>query len=289
MRTIKKITPSQKVNMGGIILDQPLPHKGTDYIDPFLLIHHWDDTMKGGQQQQNVGVGPHPHRGFAPVTLIFNGDLQHRDSEGNNSIVNAGGTQWMNSGKGIIHSERPTKELADKGGRFEIIQFWVNAPTKHKMDEPNYQPLTPEDMPTVLSKDKKVKIGVVAGDFNKKKSKIDTYSPLLILRLDIEEGGKMDIPVPKDFNAMMYVLDGTVTINDKETVHTKDFIEFNNDGTSFSIEGKANTRAILLSGSPLNEAVSTYGPFVMNTEREIMDALKDYQTGKMGVLVEEFD
>lgn len=289
MRTVKKVTPSQKVNMGGIILDQPLPHRGVDYIDPFLLIHHWDDKMRGGQQQQNVGVGPHPHRGFAPVTLIFNGELQHRDSEGNNSIVKAGGTQWMNSGKGIIHSERPTKELAAEGGRFEIIQFWVNAPAKHKMDNPNYQPLTPEDMPTVLSKDKKVKVGVVAGEFKKKSSKIDTYSPLLILRLDIEEGGKMDIPVPKDFNAMLYILDGSVTINGKTNTKTKDFIEFNNDGASFSIEGKANTRTILLSGSPLNEAVATYGPFVMNTEREIMEALRDYQNGKMGVLVEEFD
>lgn len=288
-RSINKIIASQKVNMGGIILDQPLPNRIVDSIDPFLLVHHWDDKMKGGELQKNVGVGPHPHRGFAPVTFIFKGDLQHRDSEGINSIIGEGGTQWMNSGNGIIHSERPTKELAERGGDFEIIQFWVNAPAKNKMDEPNYQPLKKEDTPLVISDDKKVKVGLVAGSFENIHSKIDTYSPLLILRIEVEENGKMKLPIPISFNTFMYVLDGSLLINNNELAETRDLIWFNNDGESIEIQGNENTRVVLFSGEPLNESVATYGPFVMNTEKEIMEAINDYQSGKMGVLIEDFD
>ncbi len=289
MRTVKKIVASQKVDMGGIILDQPLPQRGMDQIDPFLLVHHWDDQLKGGELQQNVGVGPHPHRGFSPVTLIFNGELQHRDSEGNNSIVGQGGTQWMNSGKGIIHSERPTKKLAEQGGHFEIIQFWVNAPAKNKMDTPQYQPLSSNDTPKLTTEDQLAEIGVVAGEFKGINAVIDTYSPLLILRLNLKKGAKMDIPIPEEYNAFLYILDGELTINNKSKAKTKDLVWFENDGTEFSVDTKEDTRAILLSGSPLNENLVTYGPFVMNTEREIMDAIKDYQNGKMGILVENFE
>ena len=163
MRSIKRVIQSQKVNMGGIILDQPLPVRGLDQIDPFLLVHHWDDVLPGQQMQHEVGVGPHPHRGFAPVTFIFKGGVHHRDSMGRSDIIHAGGTQWMNSGNGIIHSERPYKELAAEGGDFELIQFWVNAPGARKMDAPNYQPLSLENTPKVVSEDGKVHVGVVAG------------------------------------------------------------------------------------------------------------------------------
>ncbi|HJN06182.1 MAG TPA: pirin family protein, partial [Bacteroidales bacterium] len=166
MRTIKRVIGAPKVNMGGIILDQPLPVRGVEQIDPFLLVHHWKHTHRGGQHQRDLGVGPHPHRGFAPVTFIFNGGVHHQDSRGNNSIVEAGGTQWMNSGMGIVHSERPTKEIAENGGEFEIIQLWVNAPAKNKMDPPSYQSLTKEDTPSVMSDDDKIEISIVAGEFN---------------------------------------------------------------------------------------------------------------------------
>ncbi len=289
MRTVRQIMPSQKVNMGGIILDQPLPQKGIDQIDPFLLVHHWSDILPGGQKQGEVGVGPHPHRGFAPVTLIFNGNVHHRDSMGNNSIVKSGGTQWMNSGDGIIHSERPGKEIAENGGSFEIIQFWVNAPAKNKRDKPSYQPLSKEKTPWTYSDDELIKVGIVAGEFSNTKSNIETYTPLTILRFEIQEGGEMEIPLPENYNAFIYILDGELTINKKNKGKTRDLIWFNNDGESFKIQGNSETRAILLSGSPINEPLATYGPFVMNTNREIMEALNDYQSGKMGILVENFE
>jgi redox-sensitive bicupin YhaK (pirin superfamily) len=186
MKSIKQIIRSEKVNMGGIILDQPLPNKFMDQIDPFLLIHHWDDELKGGQLQKEVGVGPHPHRGFSPVTLIFKGSVQHRDSRGNNSIVNEGGNQWMFSGRGITHSERPPKELAENGGELEFIQFWVNVPAKNKMEQPYYNAITSEETSVHMSDDKKVEVAVVSGELNGVIGKVDTHTPINTLRFNFK-------------------------------------------------------------------------------------------------------
>ncbi|UTW61510.1 pirin family protein [bacterium SCSIO 12741] len=289
MRNIKQIIPAQKVNMGGIYLDQPLPARGVDQIDPFLLVHHWSDRMPGGQRQQDVGVPPHPHRGFAPVTFIFKGGVHHRDSTGHDGVIEAGGTQWMNSGSGIVHSERPAKELAEKGGEFELIQFWVNAPAANKMEKPSYQPLTEKQTPVVSSEDGKVNVGVVSGEFLGTKGNISTYSPLLTLRLNIQKGGKMTLPVPRNYNVFIYQLDGSMKVNAHRETVKKDLIWFENDGQEVLVEGLEDTRAILLAGAPINEPVATYGPFVMNSQREIMQALNDYQNGKMGTLTENFD
>lgn len=288
-RSIHKIIPAQKVNMGGIVLDQSLPVRNVEQIDPFLLIHHWADKMPGGQREKEVGVGPHPHRGFSPVSLIFKGAVNHRDSLGTKSLVKAGGAQWMNSGKGIIHSERPPKELAENGGDFELIQFWANSPASKKMEPARYQPLSAEDTPTIESEDRKVKAGVVAGETLGKTGPIDLVTPMLVMRFDIEKGGKMEVPIPENFNALLYLLDGKAEINGERHAGGKDLVWFKNDGKTISFKGLENTRAILLSGEPLNEPLATYGPFVMNSQTQIMEALRDYQMGKMGVLIEEFD
>ncbi len=289
MRTIRQIIPAERVQMGEIFLDQPLPAPGLNHVDPFLLVHHWADTLKGDQHPSQLGVGPHPHRGFTPATFIFKGSLHHRDSTGRSDIVVAGGVQWMNSGSGIVHSERPPKELAAEGGEFEIIQFWVNAPAAKKMDPPLYQPLSPSQMPMITSPDRRAKISLVAGEFEGRKGLIKSHSPLLILRIDIEAGGKVAVPIPENYNAFIYQLDGSLQINGTNATTAKDLTLFNNDGAGIEIEAAQDTRLILLSGTPIGEPVATYGPFVMNTQNEVMQALKDYQTGKMGELIEEFN
>ncbi len=288
-RTIKRTIIAPKINMGGIMLEQPLPYRSVDQIDPFLLVHHWALTHTGGRKQQDLGVGPHPHRGFAPVTFIFKGAVHHRDSRNNNSIVSAGGTQWMNSGMGIVHSERPTKEIAENGGAFEIIQFWVNIPAKHKMDIPSYQPLQALETPVYTTEDGHAQVAVVCGLFKGLEGKIKPYSPLLALRLELKAGAKLAVPIAKNFNAFIYQLDGSLTINSTETIGNKTLSWFNNDGTQVHLEAHAKSRAILLAGEPIAEEVTTYGPFVMNNQTEIMEAMRDYQMGKMGVLIEEFD
>lgn len=288
-RTIYRVIPAQKVNMGGILIDQPLPTYDVKQIDPFLLVHHLEKTFPGGQQQQETGVPPHPHRGFVPVTFVFQGGVHHRDSLGTSSVVGPGGTQWMHAGKGIVHSERPTAEVVEEGKVWELIQFWINLPTQEKLTEPRYIPLQAEDTPTISSDDDKVKIGIVSGVFGGKEGGIKAASPLLILRMDLKKGGKTTIPIPADYNAFIYQLDGQLKINGERATKAKDMTWFSNDGEHVSIEATEDTRLILLSGQPLAEPLATYGPFVMNNDDELSEAIQDFRSGKMGQLEEQFD
>lgn len=287
-KKLKGRFPAFKVNMGGIFLDQALPNSKMDQIDPFLLVHHLELSHPKGSLQKDVGVGPHPHRGFAPVSFVFKGAIHHRDSRNHSSVVEAGGTQWMHSGRGIVHSERPSKEVAESGASWEIIQFWVNSPAKFKMVEPFYKALSYEDTPVVQGKDGLSEVGIVCGEFLGKKGAINNYTELIALRFSFEEGAKLKIPIPSNFNGFIYQLDGKLNINGT-TTSDKDMTVFENEGVDVSIEALSKGRAILLAGMPINEELATYGPFVMNTQTEIMQAMRDYQMGKMGVLVEEFE
>lgn len=272
--------------MGGIHLQQPLPDKAVDQIDPFILIHHGSLPVKQGKPQNESGVGPHPHRGFSPVTFVFKGGVQHQDSLGHNEVVTAGGTQWIHSGKGIIHSERPSKEMVEKGGQNEIIQFWVNTPAKHKMALPYYFPLSADKTPSI--KKDNATIHVVAGEFENVKGPAKTYSPQTLLRFETKAGADLLLEIPKSYNALIYILDGEVE-SDGKIAQAKDMLWFNNDGEKIAVKVTENSRFILLSGEPIGEHVTTYGPFVMNTDKEIQQAIADYQEGKMGHLTEKFD
>ena len=285
-RTINQIIPAQKINMGGHIIDQPLPTRQIDNLDPFLLIHHWHNHLPGNQKPQDVGVGQHPHCGFSPVTFIFKGAVEHRDSLGNRAVVENGGTQWMFSGNGITHSERFPKQLVEDGGELEFIQFLVNAPAKFKNKPPYYQPINQADTPLV--EEEKSKIWLVSGEYKGTKGVAPTYSPQLLLRGEIQQNGHLDIPIPESFNALIYVLNGNLEI-DKKTLVTKDMGILNLDGNNINIKANEDTRFIILRGEHINEPIATYGPFVMNDQMELMQALKKAQMGKMGVLIEEFD
>ncbi len=285
-KSIQQIIPSQKINMGGHIMEQPLPNKSMGQLDPFLLIHHAENVLKGNQKQRDVGIGAHPHRGFSPVTFIFKGSLRHQDSFGNDEIVSAGGTQWMHAGRGVIHSERPSKEMAEKGGEQEIIQFWVNTPAQYKMEQPYYLPLSKEDTPSIENEN--YTLQVVAGEYKGIQGPAKTFSPMLLLRGEIKNNATLELEIPSHYNTLMYLLDGSLEINGKK-VQQKDLVWFQNDGELIQISATKNTRWIVLSGEPIGEKVSSYGPFVMNSQTEIMKALRDAQMGKMGVLIENFE
>ncbi len=284
-RLIRQIVQTVPADLGRAVLDQALPVPGIARIDPFLLIHHANFEFKKGVRPQDAGVGPHPHRGFSPVTFIFEGSVQHQDSRGNKAEVSEGGTQWMHAGMGIIHSERPGKEFAKEGGKQEIIQFGVNSPAKHKMDAPSYQPISAAETPKI-TKDKAI-IGVVAGEFEGVEGPAKTLTPQKLLRLDTQQGASFVLDIPSAYNCLLYLLDGEMQVNGK-TVKGKEMAWFDNDGTEIEIQSNQATRAILLSGEPIGEPVNKYGPYVMNTQTEIMEAMRDYQMGKMGVLIEEF-
>lgn len=272
--------------MGGHIMDQPLPAVGVDNIDPFLLIHHWDEPVAGGMRQQEVGVGPHPHRGFSPVTFVYKGDLEHRDSLGNRATVGPGGTQWMHAGKGITHSERPSADLAVSGGDNEFIQFWVNTPAKHKMEAPYYLPLTAEETPT-LNQGNAI-IQVVAGSHGGVQGPARTYSEQILLRVSTSGPEQVTCQIPASYNTIVYVLNGNITIGN-QALRSKQMAWMDNEGDQLMITAEGACRYIILAGQPIGEKISSYGPFVMNTQTEILQALKDAQMGKMGVLIEEFD
>ena len=284
-RSIKRIIHAQKVNMGGHILDQPLPYDNIDQIDPFLLIHHWDHPLRGGQKQKYVGVGPHPHRGFSPVTFVFKGDVHHRDSLNNDAIVKAGGTQWMHAGKGITHSERPSELLASKGGDHEFIQFWINTPSKYKMEKPYYLPLDADDTPEINVNG--ASISVVAGEFMDLVGPAKIFSPMTLLRGSAQKGHTINLNLPAHFNTLIYLLDGEIKDNGS-VIKGRDLIWYKNEAGHILLDTIKDTRFIVLSGEPIDEKVVSYGPFVMNTQTEILEALRDSQMGKMGVLIEDF-
>lgn len=286
VRSVKTIVRAQRINMGGHLLDQPLPIPGIDTIDPFLLIHHWDEPLTPGGKQSELGVGPHPHRGFSPVTFIFKGSIRHQDSLGNTAVISSGGTQWMHAGNGIIHSERPGINLVKQGGDQEFIQFWVNTPAKHKMEAPYYLPISADDTPKI--KKENAEISVVAGEFESKIGPAKTYSPQTLLRVEAKLGAKLQLPIPNTYNTLLYVLNGNLVI-DGQKVKTKDMVWFENNGEYIDLETTESTRFIVLSGEPIGEPVASYGPFVMNSQEELQQAVNDFHNGNMGTLKETFE
>lgn len=285
-RTVSRLLYAHKMDMGGMPIRQPLPTQQVQQIDPFLLLHH-ADIKAPAINPDDAGVGPHPHRGFSPVTFIFKGGVHHRDSRGNDSTIYAGGAQWMNAGMGIIHSERPPRDIHEVGGRQEIIQLWINTPAKHKMDQPMYFPIKADEAPTVKHDDGLVAVHVFAGEVLGAKGPAPSQVEVNAATLELKKGGTVSIPLPQNHNTILYLLDGKLNVGGFGMVEELHLVHFNNDGDGVILTALENTRALLLSGKPLNEKVESYGPFVMNTQTQIMEAMRDYQMGKMGVLIEE--
>ena len=233
------------------------------------------------------GIGPHPHRGFSPVTFVIEGEIHHRDSRENNQIAKEGEVQWMHAGMGIIHSERPSEALAERNGIQEIIQLWINSPAVNKMKEPFYKHLSKEEIPVITSEDKKINNKLIAGKFEGKKSTIPTESELLILWGFAKKNGEQIIQISDEFNTMLYLIRGEMRIKGYGIVDAESLLIFEKEGDAIDISFSENSQFLVLSGNPINEKVSQSGPFVMNSQTEILEAMRDYQIGKMGVLVEE--
>ena len=238
------------------------------------------------EENNPFDLGPHPHRGFEPITFLIQGEQLHRDSLGHESIVKAGDVQWTTAGRGIIHAEGPTKEFVRKGGTLEGIQLWLNLPAEKKMIPANYQHIKNDDFSIVSSEEGKVKIQIIAGNLKGKLGKISTQTSVNAFMIDIEENGFYEIEVPQEHQSLVYLLNGKVTINE-DMILKKDnnqLIEFHQNGEGFSIRGNEKSKLLFLSGTPLKEKVASYGPYVMNNQTEIMEAMRDYQMGKMGFL-----
>jgi redox-sensitive bicupin YhaK (pirin superfamily) len=286
-KKVRTITYAHEVDMGGIPVMQPLPTRQVDQVDPFILLHHAIWEVKEGTDHRHAGVGPHPHRGFSPVTFIYQGAVHHRDSRGNDSVVHEGGVQWMHAGAGIMHSERPPKEVAENGGTQEIIQLWINTAQSQKMEQPVYNAITKEDMQVIESENMRVQ--VVSGELNGVQGSIQGVTPVTSAMWFAQESGEFKYDVPDGMHAILYILAGKIKLDGHGEVEERNMIAFGDEGETVSFTALEESKGLILMGKPLEEPIETYGPFVMTNQTEIMEAMRDFQMGKMGVLVEEFD
>lgn len=285
INTIKTIGRSDFVNMGPIRLRQPLPNQKIDMVDPFILLHHYG-PYHISEEHNPFDLGPHPHRGFEPITFLFQGEQLHRDSLGNESVVKAGDVQWTTAGRGIVHAEAPTKEFIKKSGYIEGIQLWLNLPAGKKMIPANYQHEKNKDFKVVSFDDEKVKLKVIAGELEGAFGRIKTQTSVNALIIDANEEGIASIKIPSNHQAFLYLISGSVMVNNAEQLiqDENQFVQFNQDGEGILIKADKESKLLLMSGEPLNEPVTSYGPYVMNTQTEILEAMRDYQIGKMGFL-----
>ena len=201
-------------------------------------------------------------------------------------VVKAGGIQWTTAGRGIIHAEAPTKEFEKKGGDLEGIQLWLNLPSTHKMMPANYQHFEDEQIPKLFSEDKKVQLNIVAGNQSTKSGLIKTQTEVNVFTAIVQENGEMSIDIPENHQSLLYLLEGEILVNNKEILKKGEhqMITFHQDGNSIKFKAKSQCTILILSGAPIKEKVSQYGPFVMNTQTEILEAMRDYNQGKMGYL-----
>ena len=285
LNTIKHIGRSDFVNMGQIRLRQPLPTKAIEMVDPFILLHHYG-PYEISKKNNPFDLGPHPHRGFEPVTFLFQGEQLHRDSLGNESVVKAGDVQWTTAGRGIVHSEGPTKNFVKKGGYIEGIQLWLNLPADKKMIQASYQHVKHDEFNVVISEDNKVETKIIAGELQNMYGKIATQTPVNAFTIEAKAEGVESLKFDSTHSGMLYLLKGKVSINDSDILelNQNQLIQFDQDGEGFNIEALEDSLLLFLSGEPINEAVATYGPYVMNTQTELLEAMRDYQMGKMGFL-----
>lgn len=285
LNSIKRVGRSDFVNMGPIRLRQPLPTQGLDMVDPFILLHHYG-PYQISETHNPFDLGPHPHRGFEPITFLVEGEQLHRDSLGNQSVVKAGDVQWTTAGRGIIHAEAPTKDFVKKGGIIEGIQLWLNLPAEKKMMPANYQHAKHQDFNTITSEDKKVETKIIAGELQDAYGKIERQTDVNAFMISAKSGGKESITFKNTHQSILYLLKGKAKVNHEVVLELNEnqLIQFNTDGNYFTIEAEHDSLLLFVSGEPFNEPVTTYGPYVMNTQTEIMEAMRDYQMGKMGFL-----
>lgn len=251
-------------------------------MDPFIMFDYNSKFHFSGTETPR-GVGVHPHRGFETVTIAYHGRVEHADSAGGGGVIGEGDVQWMTAASGVLHKEFHETEWAKQGGIFQMVQLWVNLPSKDKMSPPKYQAIKNSEM-------KKVDLGekgfveVIAGEYQNEKGPASTFSPVNLMNAKLKKGGKADFSFPANFNTAALVVEGSISVNGEKNVPTDHFILFKNEGENFIIEATEDAVVLVISGEPLNEPIFAHGPFVMNSREEIIQAFEDFNTGKFGYL-----
>ncbi len=248
-------------------------------VSPFLLLDY-AKPISFSPSDEPRGVGMHPHRGFETVTIVYDGELQHKDTAGHHGTIGPGDVQWMTAASGILHEEKHSDEFTRKGGRLEMVQLWVNLPAKDKMSAPHYQEILNSNIPTVTLTDNMGSVRVIAGKFGDVKSNVKTFTPVQLYDIRAKEGASVTIPVTRGYTAMLLVLDGKLSI-DNQTVNTGDLVKFTKDGDMVQLTANSDIKVLFMGGDPINEPVVGKGPFLMKTDAEIKQAYADLKAGKL--------
>jgi redox-sensitive bicupin YhaK (pirin superfamily) len=251
-------------------------------VSPFLMMD-FNAEYDFGASDHIRGVDVHPHKGFETVTIAYKGSVAHHDSTGNSGVINPGDVQWMTAGAGVLHKEYHEENFSKRGGPFEMVQLWVNLPAKDKLTPPNYQAITADQMGKVTLPDHAGLVNVIAGAFNGSQGPATTFTPVNMFDIHLNAGGELSTNVPANHNTVILVVEGSIEVNG-ETAGLHSLVLFKNDGEEISIRATENSVLLLLSGEPINEPIAQYGPFVMNTNRELQEAFEEFQSGKFGTL-----
>jgi len=286
-RSIEQIIPPPPAHMvgDGFRVHNFFPSSGSMNIQrmsPFFLLDY-GAKIEFPPSDTPRGVGVHPHRGFETVTIAYKGRVAHHDSAGNAGVIGEGDVQWMTAASGILHKEYHESEWSKLGGEFQMVQLWVNLPAKFKMSKPKYQPIRREEFGQVVLPDGKGIIEIIAGNFNNTNGPATSFTPIEMYNARLKKGAKVHFSLPQNYNTGFVIIEGAVTVNEKPAA-TDHFVLFANDGTDIYVEATENAIVLILSGEPIHEAIIPYGPFVMNTKQEIVDAYDDWNSGKFGVL-----
>jgi hypothetical protein len=284
-RPVQVLVPAVRtLEGGGFPVRRPFPTPQLSHVDPFLLIDQMGpvDWPPG----EAIGAPDHPHRGFETVTYVLAGRHQHKDSQGHSGVLGPGDVQWMTAGAGVVHSEMPEEGFRRSGGTMHGFQIWVNLPARRKMMAPRYQEVPAARIPAAGTEDGLARVRVIAGEALGASAVIDTVTPIMLLHFTLLPGGEVLQPVPVDHNAMAYVFAGDARVGPERRDAPEGTLAVFGAGASLRLgaapDAPGPADVLVLTGVPLSEPVARYGPFVMNTREEILQAFQDYQEGRMG-------
>ncbi len=274
---VRIVTAHRQLEGAGFVVRRPFPSEALPMVDPFLLVDEMGPVDYAPSEA--VGAPDHPHRGFETVTYALAGEFEHEDSAGHRGVLRPGDVQWMTAGAGIVHSEMPSRRIRELGGRVHGFQIWVNLPARLKMTRPRYQEVPAEKIPQAATADGKARVRVVAGEALGARAVIDTHTPIVFQDWSLDEGADVSVPLPAPQNAVAYVFEGSARVGEREVRDGQ--LAVLGPGDEVRLRGGPG-RLLLLAGEPLRERVAHYGPFVMNTDEELIQAMRDFQSGRMG-------
>lgn len=251
-------------------------------MSPFIMMDY-NALIQFPPSDVPKGVGVHPHRGFETVTIAYKGKIAHHDSSGGGGVISEGDVQWMTAASGVLHKEYHEEAWSKKGGDFQMVQLWVNLPAKHKMSPPKYQSIPNASIPKIKLPNECGEIEIIAGELNGNTGAASTFTSVHLYNIRLKAGGKFNFSLPASYNSAILILEGSAMING-ESASANQFLLFKNEGEEINVETSTDSILLVLSGEPIHEPIAHYGPFVMNTQAEIMEAIDDFNSGKFGFL-----